>query len=466
MDCYNCGQPLTSDDVCASCGANIKAYRIAVKASNAYYNIGLRKAQVRDLTGAKESLVLSISLNKTNVDARNLLGLVLLEMGNTVEALSQWVISKNVQPEKNIATKYISKIQGNQNKFEAITKSIQKYNRALEYAKEGNKDMALIQLKKVVTVNPKFIKAQLLLAVLYIMDKEYGKARKILKTVLTIDKNNTQALQYMREIYLIESSDKDVVQDNFLPKKKQKEIVEYAPLSGNDVIMPTSTYKEPSNGAITIINVLLGVVIGAALIWFLIIPAKYRGLTQEYNNSIQEYSEKLSSSNVEINEIERQLKAVEKERDELKARVEELSDEDGTNKNLSLLIAASNQYFAGKYIEAAEALKGISKDDLVSEASKKLYDTLSGATVRRAAGSLCNQGIQKYYESDMKTATDLLVRAYQLDDTRADALYYAGKAYEAAKDEANALKYYKIIVDKFENTGYFPEASAYVATHQ
>ena len=53
-------------------------------------------------------------------------------------------------------------------------------------------------------------------------------------------------------------------QDLFLPKRKEKEI-DKKPLSGNDVILPKSSYKEPSNGAITIINVLVGVVIGAAL---------------------------------------------------------------------------------------------------------------------------------------------------------------------------------------------------------
>ena len=63
--------------------------------------------------------------------------------------------------------------------------------------------------------------------------------------------------------------------------------------------------KEPSNGAITIINVLAGVVIGAALIWFLIVPARNKGLTQDYKKSLQEYSEQLSSGNVELNSMQK-----------------------------------------------------------------------------------------------------------------------------------------------------------------
>ena len=68
--------------------------------------------------------------------------------------------------------------------------------------------------------------------------------------------------------------------------------------------MPRSSYKEPSNGAVTIVNILIGVAIGAALIWFLIIPSKYKGMTADYNKSIQDYSEQLSSGNVELNSLE------------------------------------------------------------------------------------------------------------------------------------------------------------------
>ena len=68
---------------------------------------------------------------------------------------------------------------------------------------------------------------------------------------------------------------------NFLPQKREKretKVIESQPLSGNDVILPRSSYKEPGNGAITIVNILVGVVIGAALIWFLVMPSRYKVL--------------------------------------------------------------------------------------------------------------------------------------------------------------------------------------------
>ena len=202
MRCFKCNEVLTKESHCPNCGIDVSMYKKAVMASNAYYNLGLSKAKVRDLSGAVESLKMSITINKKNIDARNLLGLVYCEMGDVVEALSEWVISKNIQPDNNCAEDYITDIQSNQNKFELVTSTIKKYNLSLRYAKEGNTDMAQIQLKKVVSQNPRLLKAQQLLALIYIKEKEYSKARKCLASVLRVDRNNTDGQRISRSQWL------------------------------------------------------------------------------------------------------------------------------------------------------------------------------------------------------------------------------------------------------------------------
>ena len=92
MKCYNCGAKLGRENICPECGVNVKIYKKIVMASNEYYNDALAKASVRDLSGAIESLKTSLKFNKLNIDARNLLGLIYFEMGEVVEALTEWVI--------------------------------------------------------------------------------------------------------------------------------------------------------------------------------------------------------------------------------------------------------------------------------------------------------------------------------------------------------------------------------------
>ena len=69
-----------------------------------------------------------------------------------VAALSEWVISKNIQKNRNLASEYIARLQANQNKLETINESIKKYNNALAMCREGHEDMAAIQLRKI--LNP------------------------------------------------------------------------------------------------------------------------------------------------------------------------------------------------------------------------------------------------------------------------------------------------------------------------
>ena len=56
MYCYHCGVLLSEHDYCTACGANVVLYKKIVATSNALYNEGLEKANVRDLSGAAECL--------------------------------------------------------------------------------------------------------------------------------------------------------------------------------------------------------------------------------------------------------------------------------------------------------------------------------------------------------------------------------------------------------------------------
>ena len=73
MKCYSCGTQLDAGIICPGCGMNVRIYKKIIMASNAYYNAGLEKANVRDLSGAIDSLKISLRFNKMNTDARNLL---------------------------------------------------------------------------------------------------------------------------------------------------------------------------------------------------------------------------------------------------------------------------------------------------------------------------------------------------------------------------------------------------------
>ena len=200
MICYKCGQDAGWNDKCPVCGADLSLFKRAIRISNSYYNDGLQKAQVRNLSGAIISLRQSLKFYKYNIQARNLLGLIYYEMGEMVDALSEWVISANYQPDDNLAKKYIDQIHNNRNQLETINQTIKKYNQALTYCKQDSKDLAVIQLRKVLSLNPKLVKGHQLLALLYLEEGHLDKAKKALRDAGKIDTDNTTTLRYLKEV--------------------------------------------------------------------------------------------------------------------------------------------------------------------------------------------------------------------------------------------------------------------------
>lgn len=464
MRCYNCNSTLTSLDYCSSCGADVSVYKMVVKASNAYYNAGLAKAQIRDLSGAAACLRTSLKLNKNNIKARNLLGLVYFELGEVVDGLGQWVISKNIKPEKNVAGVYIKKVQSNQNKLEAANTSVRKFNIALHHASEGNYDLAMIQLKKISQTNPRYVKAQLLLALLFIRNKEYDKAKRCLNQVLKVDRCNTLAQTYKKEIEVLEYDELHANNDTFIPKKKKKE-QENAPLSGNDVIVPTSSYKEPSNGAINIVYTLLGVIIGAAIIYYLIMPAKIKTISEEYKTTILGYSEQISDTNALSTNYEKQISDLKKERDELEKQLAESAQNDETMKLYDAVIMAAGNYLEGQFNESVLQIAGLDVTTLPTAAAKNVYSLIMNECGAEAATNIYNEGYEYYRNADYKEAVELFEKVLSFDTSKAETSFYCAKAYEALKDVENAKKWYQYVLDNFGTLWYANDAQAYLNNH-
>lgn len=440
MRCIYCGTPLASIDYCSGCGADVTILKRVVRISNLLYNEGLDKASVRDLSGAISCLKRSLKFNKENVDARNLLGLVYYETGEVVAALSEWVISKNTQPENNAADLYISKLQANKNKLDMINQTIRKYNQALVYCRQGDEDMAVMQLKKVLNQNPNLIKGYHLLALIYIHQQEYEKARKLLRKASQIDNTNTTTLRYLHEIEEATGVGTNLNNSGKKFRKTVKSTADDKPfmgpityMSGNDTIIQPTTFRDSSTAA-TFLNIFLGFLLGAAVIWFLAIPANTRKINQQANSQVNEANTKLAlevAKTDDLNaEIEKYQAKVDEANNTMKAAKEKA---DG----YELLLQAANQYLAGDQSGAGTTMADIAADSLEGNA-KSLYDSISTGVKATMYASVYNEGAMAYANGDYTTAAEKLKRATEIDETQYDAWYYLSFAYVNLGDTANA----------------------------
>ncbi len=447
MRCYKCNSVLTDSDYCMKCGADVSVYKIVVKASNSYYNLGLAKAQIRDLSGALIALRTSLKINKNNIKARNLLGLVYFEMGEVALALSEWVISVNLKPDKNVATVYIKKVKANPNKLEVLNQAAKKYNFSLDKAMEDGIDVALIQLKKVVSMNPKFIKAYLLLALLYMKKEDSERASKLLKRVLKIDRNNTLAIRYLDEINKTGIASEASTEDDYYAGKKKLK----GGLSGHDVILPRNSYKEPSSGVFTVVYILLGVIIGVAIVWFLVVPAKLQSAQYENNQTIKNYSDDLSANSGKINELEEQITELNTQLESAKTELESYKGDTGATAMYASLIDAASAYVDDDFETAATRLAEIDVTQLPTDTAKALYTTMED-NCSGGARTFYLAGVNAYNQKNYVDAITYLERAYSFDDTTVETPYYLAMSYTEINDTDNAKKYIDIVNTKFGNT--------------
>ena len=374
MNCINCGAFLTDTDLdyCPHCGANVLIQKKVDYLSKLYYNQGLEKASIRDLSGAISCLKQSLAYDKRNIRARNLLGLVYFETGEVVAALSEWVISKNIQKNRNLASEYIAKLQANQNKLDTINESIKKYNNALAMCREGHEDMAAIRLKKILSQNPKLIKGYHLLALIQMKNQEWNKARRTLKKAARIDKTNTTTLRFLREV------DEQTGVTTKREKKRKglfgNEKAENDNISGEIVVRPSS-YKERSRVSL-FFTMVLGFAAGAAAFWLLVLPAVKQDIYREANQQIIQYSDSLSSQSVELTKAQGEAAESNDTADAVSKQVEE---EKKRSQSYEALFSAYTAMQQEDLDTAALQIQNVYVDTL-SDSAKGVYNTICERT--------------------------------------------------------------------------------------
>lgn len=439
MKCFNCGADLKDSEYCSQCGADVKLYSRMLKLSNAYYNEGLEKAKVRDLSGAVLALRESLKINKKNTNARNLLGLVYYEMGMAVEALTQWIISRSFQSSKNIADEYIESIQNNPARLDTVNTSLRKYNQALVYCQQGSYDLAIIQLKKVLSVNGKLLDAHLLLALLYMKVENYARARNEIKKVLAVDCNNTQALRYLKE--LNRETDKDQPKE----EEKNKDYIAYT--RDNETIIQPVGVKDNS-GFHAILNVVIGLVIGVAVMGLLIMPALQSKKSGELNKAVAEYSDQVDAKSATLDSLKQENESLKQQAEEATKAASDAADKVSSYEEL---LKAYASYSAGDSAAALQELEAISQDTL-SDDAKTLYSSIFSEVGVTAVNDLYKTGYAAYEKGDYDTAIADLGKCYELDNTQGDALYFLARSYHKSGDTENAKIYYQKVIEEFPNT--------------
>ncbi|MCM1568389.1 MAG: tetratricopeptide repeat protein [Roseburia sp.] len=463
MFCYNCGCHLSEHDFCTACGVDVSLYKRIIRVSNTFYNMGLEKAQVRDLSGAVNSLRQSLKFNKNNIEARNLLGLVYFEMGEVVAALSEWVISKNLRPDKNIADNYIEMVQSNAARLDSINQTIKKYNQAYAYCIQDSKDLAIIQLKKVLSLNPKFIRAHQLLALLYMDSEQWERARRELTRCIRIDRNNTLSLRYLQEVEMMLAPE-EADRQSGKRKGKNEDVIRYQ--NDNEVIIqPLNVRETKSSGIGTIINIGIGLVIGAAAMYFLAVPAARTEARNKAQEEVVSLGNQLDSKTSQIKDLETQIANLQGQNANLADELNGYEGAGGTLQTIDSLLTAAATYLETEDLQqTAVNLEAIAQSvnvEETSEAFRRLYQTILASIGPQLSETYREEGYTAFRNEDYPQAIESLSRAVYYDAANGEALFDLGNAYRRNQNTQEALATYDKVLELFPDTEWARKATQY-----
>lgn len=456
MYCYKCGCELNKTDHCPNCGADVGTYKKIIYTSNYLYNDGLQKAQVRDLSGAILSLKNSLWYNKDNLDARNLLGLIYYEIGETVAALSEWVISKNINDERihrkeNLGAEYLAQVQASKQTMENLDSSIERYNHALECCYTDNLDVAVLQLKKVLSVNPHYLRARQLLALLYLENKQYKRADRELQRCLLLDVNNTTTLRYRQEVLAKlqpegtgQNSPQDVMRRANVRtvktvgtggetqqgrgrngKPKVGSVIKYT--ADNETIIQPVNARNPGVDGFGVPSWVyggtIGLLIGAALVAFLIMPTRMQSVRADAQQQIREISSQSDSKDSQITDLQSQVDTLNADLKTLQEEQAKAEAEGNSSDKADILMESAALYIEDsvRVKDAAETLGKIDPEtasDNMSDAFTKLYGDLYPLLRAQILQSYADSGIAAYEAStpDYETAASDLETANKFEN--------------------------------------------------
>ena len=308
--------------------------------------------------------------------------------------------------------------------------------------------------------HPTFLKAYQLLALIYIQTDQNTKARQILIEAKKLDTTNELTLTYLREVTKQRGRHGKDAERSF--RKPKSAAVEYS-LGNETIIQPKRSKIRDMAQQLAFANILIGMVLGAALIWFLVAPAVNQNRSEKLNNQMRAYSEQINTLEAQVSAQTRTLDQYRTAGDEAQKAVDQAK---ATSDSYEKLLQVSSQSRSGKYsyTDMADALLEITRDSL-GDSGKEMYDTLSDSIFPTACKRRYAAGVDSLESEDYDQAIEYLTKVVKMDESYNDgqAIYRLAQAYQGKGDTENAKTWYQKMVDTYNNSRYIEDAKKQLA---
>ena len=322
--------------------------------------------------------------------------------------------------------------------------------------------MAKIQLRKIVNINPKLLKARQLLALLYIREEDWEKARRELEPCRRIDIGNVLTNHYLREVREMLG-----MEDGKNAKKKDTNSAVVVK-SGNDVIIQPKHIGEPKGFGL-FLNIAVGLLIGLAIGWFLLGPIRMRMAESGVEKELAETREELAAKSTSLEELKLEYSNLQATLEETSERLDSYENSDGENSAVKNLMLAQIEYDKGEARDPmviAGYLANIDEtyvEQKATEEFKTMYELMMSSVGGTVGRQFYEAGNEAYRIMDYTSAVENYEKAVFFDSENGDALFALANAYRQTGDKTKAKETYEKVTERFPGTENATRALGFIA---
>ena len=268
--------------------------------------------------------------------------------------------------------------------------------------------------------------------------------------VLQIDNNNEKATRYME--YVKEHTGKAEVE-----KRKLKNAFSHREMQDDDVILPP-TYKE-NTGWQSIINIGIGLVLGAVMVVFLIMPARERALNYEHNQEMQSYTDKLNLANQETDKLKLQIEDYQKQKEDAEGQLNDLKGDSGSTVNqYAALAKILDAYRKGDTNTAVLTYVDMDQSKITDDSSVAILNEIKADMDANAPAVLMAAAAQSNSVGDYDSALRYYERYMKFNNKNPEVIYNMGMVYKAKGDTDNANQMFGQVIMNFADSEFAEKA--------
>ncbi|HEY9061422.1 MAG TPA: tetratricopeptide repeat protein [Pseudobacteroides sp.] len=337
-----------------------------------------------------------------------------------------------------------------------IRSSVNLYNKALDSINAKSEDMAIIELKKAISLNPQFYEAINLLGICYLYINDYENARFVFEKLMEIlgESTSTTRLYKLIKEREVSAPKKELKTFNRQPVSK-KESVKEKRLNGN-------FFEKLNFLNSSLIKYICCGLIGAIAVLLCSIPFYVNKTDTKAVDVLDAETDAINKLNKQITELKGSLNKLKQDYNNLKSSKALLENELEYNKSVKKLSEADELAKSQKYESAADILI-LMKDTKFNNADKQRYDSLYENIVPKAAQIAYNQGYNLCNSKKYNEAIEKLNKVRLYGDKwpfMDSALYKLGVAYKNINNSKEALELFQTVVKSYPKSpvAYYAQA--------